>query len=83
MARDHLGQIATLAMLHHQIDRSVLLVYEFVEASHYIVCLDLAQDLDLVVELLALLLAHASVVGHFPDHFAPCRYVHHLRHFSK
>ena len=44
-----LREVTSLAQLHDQIDRSVLFVHKFVIAPHYMLRLDLPQDLDLVV----------------------------------
>ena len=72
---DQLGQVTSLTVLHDQINWSVLFVDEFVVAAHDVVGLDLAQDLHLVVQLLLLFLAHAPVIGHFPDHLLVAWYV--------
>ena len=52
---DQLRQIAALTELHDQIDWSVLFVNKLVIASHDVVCLYFAEDLDFIVELLTYL----------------------------
>ena len=80
---DQFRKVSAFAQLHDQIDRSVLLVYEFVIAAHNVVSLDLPQYLHFIVELLSLFFAHASVICDFPYHFASARYVQHFCYFSK
>ena len=78
-----LREVTSLAQLHDQIDRSVLFVHKFVIAPHYMLRLDLPQDLDLVVKLLAFLLAHIAIVCHFPHHLFTTWYVEDFCHFPK
>ena len=42
-------QITTFAVLHHQVDRSLLLIHKFVIASNDIVCFHFSQNFDFVV----------------------------------
>jgi len=67
------AQIAALAVLHDQVYRCILFVYELVKAPHNILVLKFAQDIDLVDQLLLFLFIHAPVVRLLPNHLSATR----------
>ena len=79
---DKFAEVATLAILHDQIDRSILLVYEFIEAADNVFMLQLSQNVYLIDQLLLLLIIHATIVCLFPHHLLTRLNVSHQGHFS-
>lgn len=76
------AKIATLTILHHQVDRSISLVYEFIEAAHDVLMFELPEYVDLIYKLLFLLVVHAAIVCLFPHHLLTRLYVSHQRHLA-
>lgn len=69
---DKLGQVAALAVLHHDVERCLLFVNDLVEAPNDIFVLELPQNVDLIDELMDLFLSELSVVDLLPDHLLAC-----------
>ena len=75
-------EIASLADLHDQINRGVLLVDEFVIAPHNVLMLQFSQYVHLVDQLLLLFVVHAAVISLLPYHLCVRGLVQHQRHLA-
>ena len=78
-----LAQVAARTVLHDNVNGQVFTVYDLVMVTHYVLMLQLSQDVHLVYQLKLFLLFHLPIVYLLPDHLLAGLFVFDKTDFTK
>ena len=78
-----LAQVAARTVLHDNVNGQVFTVYDLVMVTHYVLMLQLSQDVHLVYQLKLFFLFHLSIVYLLPDHLLARLFVFDKTDFTK